>query len=269
MIVGTRDLGQMLRTFRSLRGMSQQSLASRAGVSARHLSFVETGRSEPSRELVHRLSRALEVPARERALMFEAAGYAPPLRRARLDDAALAGALSVVQRIVAAHAHCPAVAVDRKYDLVLANPCALAFASFVTGSRDPARASNLARFTFVELAPHVSNFDALAGFLLARMRHELAGTSDASFVDELAALAPNAREPLELPREPAFGIDANIHGYALRFLTAITTLGTPLDVTLQELRIETLMPLDEATDEFFRGLARAALSETGSSRSGA
>lgn len=197
-----RDFGSLLRAFRTHRGLSQQALAARARVSTRHLSFVETGRAEASRELVGRLARALDVPPRERGTLFEAAGYAAPVRRTSLDDASMRDVLAVVDRILGAHATCPAVAVDRRLDLVRANPAALAFVQFVTGAADPARASNLARFTFTELLPHAERRDELAGILLGRLRNELAGTAMPRCSTNSPRSRPRPASPPSCPRSP-------------------------------------------------------------------
>jgi transcriptional regulator with XRE-family HTH domain len=244
-------VGSMLREWRSARGKSQLALALEAGVSPRHLSFVENGRASPSREMVLTLAEALGVPLRERNALLNAAGYAAVYRETPLAAPPMAEVRAALGYILAASEPNPAIVVNRRYDILLTNDAALRVLGFF--ARDYRGKNNVARMLLAPtgLRPHLENWAEVAGHVVHRTRSELAQSrardaEDEALLEELAAAAPELREPSERTRPPAILVPLKLRrdAVALDLFTTITTLGTPLDVTLQELRIETLFPAD-------------------------
>jgi transcriptional regulator with XRE-family HTH domain len=252
-----RPVGDQLRDWRQRRRLSQLDLALDADISTRHLSFVETGRATPSRELLLHLADQLGVPLRERNAMLLAAGYAPAYAERPLDDPALGPARAAVDLLLRAHEPFPALAVDRHWNLVAAND---AISWFLEGV-DPellAPPVNVLRLGLHPggLAPRIVNFAEWRTHILDRLRQQVAATGDetlATLHAELVALpGPTAEAhhdyggvvvPLRL-RSPAG---------ELAFFGTITVFGTPVDITLSELAIEAFFPADEATARVLRG----------------
>jgi transcriptional regulator with XRE-family HTH domain len=261
------SVGDLLRTWRRRRRLSQLALAMEAEVSQRHLSFVESGRAAPSREMVLRLSERLDVPMRERNLLLAAAGFAPVHPERPLDDPGLSAARGAVERILEGHEPHPALAVDRGWTLLFANRAARAL---MAGASPALLAApvNVLRLSLHPqgLGPRLGAWRAWRAHVLARLRRELELTADA----RLAALIAEIEGypvPAGAPPGRAGGPDP-LAGVAapfelrtpqgrLRFLTATTVFGTAVDVTLSELTVETFLPADEATAAALRELARA------------
>jgi transcriptional regulator with XRE-family HTH domain len=248
-------VGPLLRTWRTARGKSQLALAVEAGVSTRHLSFVETGRSAPSRELVLTLAEHLEVPLRERNTLLQAAGYAPLYRQTALDAESMREVRGALVQILASHEPNPALVVNRRYDVLLANSAAVELLSFYA-PRWRGK-NNLACLLVAEdgLRPAVVNYAETAAHLLRRLRSELAhGAQDAEDESMLTLVARAESElgdqavRLAVPARPGdvlLPVTFERDGVRVDLFTTITTLGTPLDITLQELRIETFFPVNE------------------------
>jgi transcriptional regulator with XRE-family HTH domain len=248
------SVGSLLRDWRQRRRLSQLDLSNEAVVSARHLSFVETGRSRPSRELVLHLAETLDVPLRERNTMLMAAGYAPTYRETVLDSAEMAPVRDALDKILAGHAPYPAVVVDRHWDLVSANQPALAI---LTEGLAPELLDPLPNAMRVSLhpdglAPRIVNFAEWSAHLMERLHRQLAASGDA----ELAELIDELRTyPGVVEREdggdPATQLFVPLvlrsGGSELRFFSTIATFGTALDITIAELSIESFFPADEAT----------------------
>ncbi len=258
-----KPFGEHLRYWRQHRRMSQLDLAGEAEVSTRHLSFVETGRALPSREMVLRLAERLDVPLRERNALLVAAGYAPMYRERPLDDPALAAARNAVDLILKSHEPFPALAVDRHWNLLAGNAMLPHLLQGVDPSllRPPA---NVLRISLhpLGLAPMIVNLGQWRHHLLERLRQQVQATGDAT----LAALL----EELRAYPVPADAHDTRLEGELLgvampfRFRTALgvlsfisttTVFGTPVDVTLQELALETFFPADADTAAALRTLA--------------
>ncbi|MBS0426746.1 MAG: helix-turn-helix transcriptional regulator [Proteobacteria bacterium] len=262
---GARDpFGLHLRHWRQHRRMSQLDLAQEAEISTRHLSYVETGRAAPSREMVLRLAERLAVPLRERNALLVAAGYAPMYRQRALDDPALAAAREAVQLVLKGHEPYPALAVDRHWQLVAHNalvPVLMAGAApqLLEGPINVLRLSLHPE----GLAPRIANLAQWRTHLLERLQQQIAATGDAQLQalhDELAAY------PVADP-----GSDATAGGgeltsvvvpFCLRtdagllsFISTTTIFGTPVDVTLQELAVESFFPADASTAQALRSLA--------------
>jgi len=249
-----RPVGQLLRSWRERRRLSQLELAIAAEISTRHLSFVETGRAMPSRDMVLRLADKLDVPLRERNQLLLAAGYAPIYPRTPLDSPALRAVRAAVRRVLAAHQPYPAVAVDRSWHLVEANDTIDVF----TEGADPALLVppvNVLRLALhpAGLAPRIVNLGEWRAHLLGRLRRQLELTGDAELADlydELRAYPCDQPEPeVEVPGPGEVVVPLQIRrgDRRLSFLSTIVTFGTPLDVTVAELSVESFYPLDDDT----------------------
>ncbi|RIL04448.1 MAG: transcriptional regulator [Proteobacteria bacterium] len=259
--------GRLLREWRALRGMSQLALATEAGVSPRHLSFVETGRSQPSREMVLRLAEALDVPLRERNALLGAAGFAAVYRESALGAPALEPVERMLAFLLERYEPFPAYLLDRCTRVVRANRAGLAtFAPFARDA-EPWREKplNMLRLTLHPdgLRPYIVNFEEVASSLLVRLARDaaLAGADEemGALVEEVRALPglpESVRVPdLTRPPAPILAVHMKRDDFELRFFTMLTTLGTPQDVTLQDLHIESFMPADAATEARLRELA--------------
>ena len=258
--------GEHLRHWRQHRRLSQLALAQEAEVSTRHLSYVETGRAEPSREMVLRLADRLEVPLRERNVLLMAAGYAPLYRERPLDDPALAAARQAVELVLRGHEPFPALAVDRHWHMVAANRV---LPRLLEGAQDTALLQgpvNVLRLSLHPqgLAPRIANLAQWRGHLFERLRQQIGATDDpvlAALLDELrgypggdASAAPDAGE------HPGVVVPLRLYSAAgtLAFISTTTVFGSPVDVTLQELAVESFFPSDEHTANVLRQWAQAA-----------
>lgn len=239
-------VGTLLRDWRHRRGLSQLELACQADVSTRHLSFVETGRTTPSRAMVLHLADHLDIPPRDRNTLLVAAGYAPTYR----DEPVAAQAM--LARVLTAHEPHPALAVNQRWDLVQANG---AFDIFLDGVAPALREPpiNMMRLGLHPdgLAPRLRNPDQVRAFLLPRLARQAASTGDHELrllhEELLAHGAPG--EPPE-PADIALTIQLTHRGVDLTFINTITTFGTAFDVTLAEIAIETYLPADDRTAAF-------------------
>jgi transcriptional regulator with XRE-family HTH domain len=251
---GQRTIGELLRGWREQRRLSQLELALQAEVSTRHLSFVETGRASPSRELVLHLAEQLDVPLRERNYLLLAAGYAPVYQQSALDSPYMNSVREALREILVAHEPNPAVVVDRYWNIVDANTSIGIFTEDVADFllRPPINVLRLSLHP-QGVAPRIVNLGQWRGHLLARLRREVAHTAD----PELARLEDELREyPCEPPERvvelPGPGDVAVplIFRYAdqeLRFISTVAAFGTPLDITVAELAIELFFPADSST----------------------
>lgn len=277
---GRTGFGALLRRWRRQRGLSQLALSQDAGVSTRHLSWLETDKAQPSRAMVLRLAARLDLPLRERNGWLVAAGYAPLYALRSLEEPALAPARAALHRLLAALEPNPALVVDRHWHLVAHNrlvPLLLAQAA----PELTAPPVNVLRVSLHPrgLAPLIDNLPAWRAYVLHRLARQIAVTGDAALAqlrDELRAVPPpdgHAAWPSEC--EPADDAGAapgddpsaahaadlavplalNTPYGPLRFLTTMTVFGAPRDVTLSELAVETLLPADEATAAALRAIA--------------
>ena len=261
--VQSQPVGALLREWRQRRRRSQLALALDAEVSQRHLSFVETGRSAPSREMVLRLAERLEVPLRERNALLVAAGYAPMYRERPLDDPALAAAKEAVQLILRSHEPYPALAVDRHWNLRAHN----SVAGHLFAGVDPSLLKppvNVLRLSLHPqgVAPRIVNLGQWRHHLFERLRQQIQATGDKT----LQALEQELRGYPAIEGEDATRIEGEVLGIAvplrirtpsgvLNLISTTTIFGTAVDVTLQELALETFFPADQETAEQLRGLA--------------
>ncbi|MGW1891341.1 helix-turn-helix domain-containing protein [Streptomyces sp. NPDC002004] len=258
---GNKGVGPLLRDWRMRRRVSQLELALRADSSARHISFVETGRSRPSEELILRLADHLDVPVRERNALLLAAGYAPRFPETSLDDPAMGALRAGLERLIQGYEPYPALIVDATYSVVAANR---GITMLLEGVADHLLAPplNAMRITLHPegLAPRIRNLREWRGHLLAQMERQIAlDRSDAlrALYEEVAAYPVAASSPDDAePAEPVpyFALPMVIehHGRTLSFISSISTFNTPMDVTVAELAIETFLPADSATVEYLR-----------------
>ncbi|WP_326687060.1 helix-turn-helix transcriptional regulator [Streptomyces sp. NBC_01795] len=251
-------IGPLLRDRRERAGLSQLELALRADSSARHISFIETGRTAPSREMVLKLAATLDVPVRERNALLVSAGFAPAFPSTPLDDPALAGIRTALERMTAAYEPYPALVLDGRYQVVAANQGLAALLEGVAPHLlEPPL--NAMRVTLHPegLAPRIRNLPEWRGHLLDQMNRQLALQRSAplrELYEEVAAypvpgLPDGSDTPPSEPEEARFALPLVIEhqGQTLSFLSTIATFNTPLDVTVSELAVETLLPADPAT----------------------
>lgn len=258
--------GALLREWRQRRRMSQLDFALEAEISQKHLSFVETGRAQPSREMVSHLAERLGVPLRERNAIMLAAGYAPIYPERDLDDPALAPARAAVRMILDGHAPYPALAVDRRWNLVEANATVGRLIALVADGDLLKPPVNVLRLSLAPggLAPHIANLAEWRAHVLARLRREAALSGDRAIAElraELAALPCDAPAP---DHDPAGALGGIAIPFRLRtpagelaLISTITVFGTPLDVTLSELALEMFFPAEPATAAALRALAES------------
>lgn len=242
--------------------MSQLDLACEAEISTRHLSFMETGRSQPSREMVLRLAERLEVPLRERNALLVAAGFAPIFPQRPLDDPALASARHAVDLILKGHEPFPALAVDRDWNMVAANRM---IAPLMASAADELKAApiNIIRLSLHPrgLAPRIVNFVEWRAHLLERLRRDAEITANPKLRNLLAEVLGFPTPPgtkLKQPANDFTGIAVPFQfsspAGTLSFYSTTTVFGMPVDVTLSELMLETFFPADETTAAYVRAL---------------
>jgi transcriptional regulator with XRE-family HTH domain len=247
-----RPFGELLRDWRRHRRMSQLELALAAEISPRHLSFVETNRSKPSREMVLHLSEQLEVPLRDRNQLLLAAGYAPVFSETSLDDASMAEIRAALRSVLGGHEPYPALIVDRHWNLIDANASA---SLLMAGASESLLAPpcNVLRLSLHPLgvAPRIANLGEWRSHVLERVRRDAVALGDpvlAQLHEELRAY-PCDEPPA--PLGPAADIVVPLRvrhdGTTLSFFSTVTRFGSALDLTLAELSIESFYPADSAT----------------------
>jgi transcriptional regulator with XRE-family HTH domain len=254
-------VGELLRDWRQRRRLSQLDLALDAQVSARHISFVETGRSNPSRELVLHLAEQLEVPLRDRNSLLLAAGYAPVYAETPLDSEAMSPARHALDKILTGHEPYPALIVNRRWDLVSANGPAMAIMGDIVDPKLLEPPANSLRVTLHPdgLAPQIENLADYSAHLMMRLQRQSIMSGDpemAAMLDELRGY-PGVEELASVAVEPADLLFAPLKmllpdGTRMTFFSTLATFGTALDITLAELAIEQLFPADGETEALLR-----------------
>ena len=253
--------GSLLRDWRRRRRLSQLDLALESGVSARHLSFLETGRSRPSREMVLHLAEQLDVPLRDRNQLLLAAGFAPAYAERPIDAPEMGPVRDALDRILKGHEPYPAVVVDRWWDLTAANTgVALLTSGVASHLLEPP--ANALRITLHPegMAQHIRNLPEWRAHLLDRLRRQVAVTGDerlAALYRELSGYPGD--EATLAPHEPGIAVPLRIRlgDRELSFLSTVATFGTAVDITLAELAIEAFFPADDATAAYLRQLMPA------------
>ena len=253
----TPDLhvGALLREWRQARRLSQFSLALEAEVSARHLSYVETGKSQPSRDMVWRLADALDVPLRERNALLVAAGYAPEYRESSLATPEMAPMRKAIDFILQQQEPFPALVTNRTWDVLMTNHAAVQLFAVFRGA--PPRHGNVLDQVFdpEDMRPVLGNWEEVASYLIRHLHEALAaspGDEKLRVLRDRVLRYPDipdrwrTREPGALPL-PLLTTVFRKDELELAFFSTLTTFGTPRDVTLDELHIECMFPIDEAT----------------------
>jgi transcriptional regulator with XRE-family HTH domain len=257
MSVTVRPVGDLLREWRQRRRLSQLELSLDAEISTRHLSFLETGRSQPSREMVLRLAERLDVPLRDRNLLLHAAGYASVFPERPLDDPALRIAREAMDQVLAGHEPYPALAVDRHWTLVAAN----AATQRVIGEVEPALLKppvNVLRLALHPngMAPRTANLGEWRAHLLARLGHQIQVSGDPVLIRLLRELRdyPAPGDATHDVDAAAFVVPFKLVTEAgiLSFFSTTTVFGTPIDITLAELAVEAFYPADATTADALR-----------------
>jgi transcriptional regulator with XRE-family HTH domain len=256
-----RAVGHLLREWRAARGMSQLDLALHAGFSTRHVSFIETGRTQPSRQALLVLAESLEVPLRDRNRLLEAGGYAQIYRQTPLAAEEMAHIRGVLQFILDRHKPYAAVVLDRYANCLMGNGASERLVGALIDSSLVTEHTNHLRILFHPLGVRrwIVNWGEVSRTMLARAERELGHSQD----DEATALLSELRGYVgSFPRERSSSplnvadlllpIHIRTDDFELRLFSTIMTLGTPQDVTLQELRIETFFPADEASERTWR-----------------
>jgi transcriptional regulator with XRE-family HTH domain len=258
-------VGGLLRSWRERRRLSQLELAGAADISARHMSFLETGRSVPSRGMLLRLAERLQIPLRERNALLLSAGYAPMYAERRLDDPALQQARKAVELVIAGHEPYPALAVDRHWTLISANAAVgVLLAGIEPRLLEPP--VNVLRLGLHPegLAPRIGNYPQWREHTLTRLRQQIAATADPILIEMLAELESYPHMTQEEKPTPDTADYAGVvvpftlhteYGL-LSFFSTTTVFGTPLDITLAELAIESFFPADPQTAEALAKIAR-------------
>ncbi len=263
-------LGRLIRHWRARRHLSQLDLAGEAGVSTRHVSFIETGRARPSREMVLQLARALDVPLRDRNDLLTAAGFVPVYQATELDAPALAQARRALEFVLKAQEPYPALVLDRHWNVLKVNDGSARVQAFFLDPKAVAELGppNAMRLMFHPrgFRPSIVNWEATAASLVQWLHRDVAagfgGDETRRLLKELLAYpdVPRHWQTLDLDAStaPFLPIELSKDGLTLRYFTTLTTLGTPHDITLQELRVESFFPADEATEQASRRLEMGA-----------
>ncbi|WP_249999141.1 helix-turn-helix transcriptional regulator [Actinoplanes sp. M2I2] len=251
-----QTVGELLRQWRQKRGISQLDLAIAADVSPRHVSLVETGRSRPSPEMILRLAHQLQVPLRDRNRLLLAGGFAPRYPERPLNDDALSAARSAVQRVLDAHEPYPALVFDRRWNILLTNRAVDPFFAQVAPDllRPPV---NLVRLGLDPrgLAALVVNLADVRAMFRTRITRQLAAAPDpelTALYEELLAPEADAEPSRSVASDVVLPMVVRVAGRELRLFSTITTFGTPMDITLDEVAIESYYPADEETAAYFR-----------------
>lgn len=262
------DFPSACRQWRQYRKLSQLDLALAANVSQRHLSWLETGRSQPSREMVTRLADAMEIPLRERNLLFQAAGYSAAYRETQLDEPAMAPVLDALNHVLHNHEPLPAVVVDRFWNVKKRNKAADLMlgiggdpAAMLQGTSDDGEL-NLALLTVHPrgLRRFIVNWEQAGAAFVRRLKCEALASGDprvqTCFARYIELAGPFVEsDAIAASLLPVLPLELNIDGLELSLFSVISTFGTPQDITTDELRIEAFYPTNAKTAEFFRSLA--------------
>jgi transcriptional regulator with XRE-family HTH domain len=259
-------VGPLLQYWRKARHLSQLALATEAGISARHLCFLETGRAKPSREMVLLLASVLDVPLRERNMLLLAAGFAPVYKETQLDAPELQSVRVALDAILRQQEPFPAVVMNRHWDMVMGNTAAARFFGFLLGDVTPQIPMNVIRMMFDPrgLRPYVTNWSAVAEALVRRIHREAVGRVDdegtLKLLEELLSYPDVPRNwrhpPPGAPPMPIVPVSFAKDNQTFNFFSTVTTLGTPQDITLQEIRLECFFPSDSHTERRAREMAR-------------
>ena len=252
-----RPIGDLLREWRRHRRLSQLDLATHAEVSTRHLSFVESGRAQPSRDMILHLAQYLDIPLRERNALLVAAGFAPAYPERPLEDASMAAARRLIDQLLQGFEPYPALTVDRHWHLVASNRAVSRLLEGIASEYLQAPI-NVLRLSLHPacLAPRIRNLAQWRAHLLHRLQQQIEATHDAQLIAlqrELQAFP----SPSDIPARPpasvvAVPLQLEVRGQVLSMISTTTVFGTPVDITLAELALEAFLPADEQTAQLLR-----------------
>ncbi len=263
-------VGKLLKHWRGTRRMSQLDLALEAGISARHLSFVETGRSQPSRDMLLSLAEALDIPLRERNSILDAAGYAGFYREQSLDEPAMGQVRKALTLMLEKHEPYPCLVVDGIWNVHMTNQASIHMMAFFLGAEAVGVLAGGGGMNAMDvlfdpdgLRPYVVDWEDAARSLLSRVQREALAEGDAGraepLIEKLLSYPGVPKDwrtvNLQTPLAPVLSMTMQKDGVAFNYFSTITTFGTPLDVGLQDLRIECFFPADEATETAAKQLA--------------
>jgi transcriptional regulator with XRE-family HTH domain len=262
-------VGDLLREWRQRRRLSQLALACEAEISTRHLSFLETGRSQPSREMILHLSEELSVPMRDRNILLVAAGFAPIFPERALEDPALQSVRKAIDLVLESQKPFPAFAIDRHWNLMASNGALPEIYEGVSPSLLQAPINALRLTLHPEgLAPHIVNLSEWRAHSLSRLRHQIEITADPVLINLQREVSSYPASPAKPTADPA-AINSVAIPFQLRtslgllsFFTTTTLFGSPLDVTLSELALECFYPADAETAEIIRNASTTKKQET-------
>jgi len=258
----------MIKKWRKLKKQSQLDLSLEAGVSQRHLSFLESGRAKPSREMVLNLAIALELPLRERNQLLNAAGFASIFKERKLDDTEMKAIHHALEISLTHHEPYPAIVADRNWNVVMTNNAAQRFMALIGNLEevwnkvDPQGDKNIYRMTFHPkgMRPLIRNWDELAKALLLRLQRDVNADPDNPFLGQLLQemtaisdidLSVSLTE-IATPTTPILPMEISTGGVTLKIFSMISSFGTAQDITAEELKIETFFPADDFTTQFFK-----------------
>lgn len=263
----TRNFKSACRQWRQFRKLSQLDLALAANVSQRHVSWLETGRSQPSREMVVRLCDAMEIPLRERNALLQAAGFAATYTESSLDDPGMAPVLDALNQVLRHHEPLPAVVVDRFWNVKMKNKAAdlmLGLGGDAAMLQGLSRASGEINLALLTLHPgglrrYIANWEQAGPAFVRRLKSEALASGDPAMQERFATYIELAgplldNEPAPASLLPVLPLELDIDGLQLSLFSVFSTFGTPQDITTDELRVETFYPTDANTEQFFRGL---------------
>jgi transcriptional regulator with XRE-family HTH domain len=256
------SVGNLLRSWRQSKGLSQLDVAMHAGFSARHISFIETGKSQPSRDALLAIAESLDVPLRDRNRLLTAGGFANVYKETQLAAADMAQVRQVLQFILDRHEPYGAIVLDRLSTVLMGNAAALKLMSQVADASLLAPPANMLRAVFHPqgVRRFIVNWPDVSRVLLDRAERELVSADDADaagLLKEIRGYASDMAKPAQSRLQPAdvlLPVHIKKDGLDLRLFSTIMTIGTPQDITLQELRIETFFPADESTEQTWRAL---------------
>jgi transcriptional regulator with XRE-family HTH domain len=264
------ELGAMLRHWRALRATSQLELSNHTGLSQRHISFIESGRSSPSRQTLMDIAQALDVPLRDRNSLLLAAGYAPIYSEAPWNAAEMQGVTRALERMLRQHEPFPAVVMDRYWNVLVTNDAAPRFFNCFINMKKRTGPRNMLHLMFDPdgMRPHIADWDQVAPTLIQRIARESIGrVTDQKTQELITALLgyPGIKAEWKTPKAvpttpslPVIPLGFNHNDATLRYFSMVTTVGTPQTISAQELRVECLFPVDESTEALHLNLMSRA-----------
>lgn len=253
------DAGRLLSEFRRRSRLSQLDLANLAEVSPRHISFIENGRTRPSRTMLMRLTTALDVDLQDSNLLLQAAGFAPAYSRCDINSPDMAPVRTALGLMLEKQEPYPAVVFDGQWNILMANQAQLHMTAALLHTNEVPHGTNLLRLVFSHeaLRPHIVNWDEVAGYLLRRLRRQVLSYSrlpHRQLLQELLHMQPPQgwqTPPLHAHDKPMLTVDVRLGDQVLRLFSTLSQFGTALDIGMEELLIESYFPVDDVTRDFF------------------